>query len=101
VADPQHGLSVGDWIQLVLGTVFSALVVGIGGAMAWFSKTKAAMLTRIDMVEQVNNFQATEIAVLKANHEHLSEELTDIKETTRDTNRKLDDVLLTLKHGRV
>lgn len=98
--DPQHGLSLSDWLQLILGTVLTAIVGGIGGAMAWFSKTKAIMMDRLEEVEKMNNVQSTDIAVLKMQQEHTNEQLSDIRETTRDTNRKVDDVLLAIKQGR-
>ncbi len=79
--------------------------------MAWFAKSNNVIHARIDGVEE-NTGKAlervldrlgdhtTRIAVLETHTDNHIAQLNEIKETTRDTNQKLDSLLLAMKHGR-
>lgn len=94
------GLDAGDW----LAATVAGIAAGLGAAMAWFKGSKGRIYLRIDAVEEKMGTWAemhathdTQLAVLKACQDNINKELTEIKETTKATNIKLDAVLLAVR----
>jgi ABC-type nickel/cobalt efflux system permease component RcnA len=91
VADPK--LDFADWFAVVA----TALVSGIGGAMAWFNSSKKRMDARMDFLEadmrkwdESHAKHSTDIAVMETCQENTEKHLADIGLTTRDTNEKIE-----------
>lgn len=96
MADSQHSLDLTDWIMLVL----SAILSGIGSAMAWLSRTRSTLFARLERVEQLQTAQQRDLAVLTANHEHVAEQFADLRLQLRELHRKLDEVLMVIHNER-
>lgn len=98
MADPTK-LDFADWFSVV-GT---AIVSGIGGAMAWFSSSKRRMHGRINSLEaamilwnEKHAVHTTEIAVVQTCQENTAKQLELINETTRDTNASIKELSQTI-----
>lgn len=96
--DPRS-LDIGDWVGLA-GT---ALLAGIGGAMAWFRTSTAKLHARMQTVEdemkewdRLHAAHTTQLAVVETCQQNTAERLGKIDETTRDTNAKIEHLNETL-----
>lgn len=94
-------LDLGDWIGVVAGGV----TAGVTGAYAYMSgakkelETKMALLDgRMDCYDEGQAHHATKIAVVVNCQENTAATLADLKEQSLETNRKLDQVILSLSH---
>jgi len=97
---PDQGLTIGEW--LTVGA--ASLIAGIGGAMSWFNGTKKDLIQRMNELESkqeditmLHNDHQTQLAVVKSCQENTRMTLDELKETARDVNQKLDQVLLGLQ----
>ena len=91
MADPNK-LDFADWFSIV-GT---AIISGIGGAMAWFASSKRELQRRLTLVEDEMNGHKTNLAVLQTCQENTEKRLDEIGETTRDTNQSLKEMNQTI-----
>ena len=87
MANPDK-LDFADWFSIV-GT---ALVTGIGGAMAWFNRSKRDIYTKLESMEDTVKDHATNLAVLQTSQENTEHRLEEIVETTRDTNHTVKEL---------
>ena len=94
VSNPDK-LDFADWFSVV-GT---AIISGIGGAMAWFNYNKRQLNERMEhMEDQMKTWQekqathTTSLAVLQTCQENTERQLEQISETTRDTNENLKEL---------
>lgn len=84
-------LSTGDWLGIggLAATVAGAVVGGVKGMLGKRDE-------RITALELGHHDQTTQLAVLQTCQENTNVHLEQIRETTRDTNDKLDMVLASL-----
>lgn len=85
-------LDFADWFSIIA----TAMISGIGAAMAWFSSSKREMQKRMTAVEGTMQEHATNLAVLKTCQENTESRLNEISETTRDTNQNLKELSQTM-----
>jgi hypothetical protein len=83
--------------------VATALVSGVGGAMAWFNSSNNKRDARMDFLEaDMRNWDAahakhsTDIAVIETCQEATAKHLESIWQTTRDTNENLKELSQTV-----
>ena len=103
MADPTK-LDVGDW----LAVVSASILMGLGSAMAWFSKSKDKIYARLDAGEERLNDSELQLERLKICQENLHLRLDDIKEEIQlsakngadRVNDKFAQVLDAIKTGR-
>lgn len=88
MSDPTK-LDFADWFAVVA----TAILSGIGGAMAWFNSTKKTILARVDTMERSVDAHVTQLAVIHTNQDHITNRLEEIREMTQDTSRKLDTLM--------
>jgi hypothetical protein len=81
-----------DWFSVVA----TAILSGVGGAMAWFNSTKKEINRRLESVEDSMSGHDTNLAVLQTCQENTEKRLDEIGETTRDTNQSLKDLSQTM-----
>ena len=86
-------LDFADWFTVVA----TALVSGIGGAMAWFNSSNNKRDARMDFLEaDMRNWDAahadhkTQLAVIQNCQKNTENNLEAISLTTRDTNEKIE-----------
>ena len=84
MAEPA-GISLGEWLALGGSVVLSAL----GGALGGMKYGKAQLQLQIGRLGDTMNDHATELAVLKTCQANTEERLSEIRETTRDTNQEI------------
>lgn len=84
-------MSTGDWLGIggLAATVVGSVVGGVKGMLGKRDE-------RITALEAGHHDQTTQIAIIKTCQENTKEHLEQIRETTRDTNEKLDMVLTSL-----
>lgn len=81
--DPHLG--TGDWLGI--GGLAASVVGAIVGGVRTMLGARDARLTTL---EHGHHDQTTELAVLKTCQENTRDQLAQIRETTRDTNEKID-----------
>lgn len=98
MADPTR-LDFADWFSVVA----TAIVSGIGGAMAWFASSKRDLYKKFAALEDnMKGFDAmhadhnTSLAVLQTCQRNTEERLEAIVETTHDTNQSLKELSQTV-----
>lgn len=86
-----------------IGIVATATLAGIAGAMGWFRSQRLKIETdvntlRAEMRSQMDDHHDNDrdIAVLKIEIRNNVERLEEINESTKETNRKLDQLSSTL-----
>lgn len=87
MADPTK-FDFADWFSVVA----TALLSGVGGAMAWFNSTKKDIHRRLHSMETSMTDHHTNLAVLQTCQENTEKRLDEIGETTRDTNQSLKEL---------
>ena len=92
-------LDFADWFTVVA----TALVSGVGGAMAWFNSSNNKRDARMDFLEadmrkwdESHAKHSTEIAVMETCQENTARQLESIGQTTRDTNENLKELSQTV-----
>jgi len=87
----------------IVGIVASAIMVGIGGAMAWFRSQRTELTAdlnelRGEMRSQIDDMHINDrdIAVMKTEIRNNVERLEEINDSTKQTNHKLDKLADTL-----
>lgn len=90
---------VEDWAGALMASIFTGLMAGIGGAMAWFKGSKAKIHLRIDEVEgKVDAFQEQKathdvrLERVETCQENTSVSLTDLKEGQKALHEKMDNL---------
>lgn len=109
---------VESWISRYLFDVLAGAAAGLGTVAAWARAYRLALEKKMADVEEDMNRrfeqvsddnehcyqsrlqQSQDIAVLKAEQRNTASSIQDIKVSTRDTNIKLDDLILELKRRR-
>jgi hypothetical protein len=87
--DPK--LDAGDWVGLG-GLALAVIGSVVGGVKSMFG----ARDTRITNIENGHHEQVTQLAVLQTCQENTRQHLEHIRDSTRDTNDKLDLLLNTM-----
>lgn len=78
-------MKIDEYVALAVATMLTGIVSGIGGAMAWFKKSKEVLHTRINKVKtQVETF-----ADLKAGHDVRLERVETCQENTSEWLKEL------------
>jgi len=87
----------------IVGIVASAIMVGIGGAMAWFRSQRIKIESDIndlrgEMRSQIDDLHTNDrdIAVMKTEIRNNVDRLEEIHDSTKQTNSKLDKLADTL-----
>ena len=87
----------------IVGIVASAIMVGIGGAMAWFRSQRKDIQAdvnelRVEMRTQIDDMHVNDrdIAVMKTEIRNNVERLEEINDSTKQTNTKLDKLADTM-----
>lgn len=87
---------MGEWLAV---TVTSS-IAGMGGAMAWFNKSKQELHTRMTEMEckmegftEMHAEHNTQLAVIENCQMNTASTLFELKGLHADMNKKLDDVL--------
>lgn len=90
MSDSPH-MNTSDWLGLggLAATIVGSVVGGVKGMLGKRDE-------RITALETGHHDQATQLAVLRTCQENTKVHLEQIRETTRDTNEKLDMVLASL-----
>ena len=87
------GLDLGNW---VLELLTAAVIAAMGWIVAAFNRSKHQIEARVDALERDTGTHDTRLAVAQTCQENTERRLTEIKETTKDTNEKLDTLSNTL-----
>ena len=87
----------------------TSMLAGMGGAMAWFNKSKQELLTRMTNIdgpkgrmacyEESHALLDKQIAVVETCQENTANTLVELKALHKDMNRKLDDVLKEIRRS--
>ena len=86
------GISYGDW----LAAAVTILLAALGGIMGWIKSGKKEVHDRLVYLEKNMSEHETRLAVVQTCQENTAERLTEIKETTVDTNSKVEHLNETL-----
>lgn len=86
------GFDIIDWAKTILPSVLA----GLGSAFAMLRGAKKAMDDRMSAIERQQALHTTEIAVIMADHRNSLTRLDDIQETSRDTNKRIEEMQKTL-----
>jgi len=92
-----------DQVLTITGIAASAIMVGIGGAMAWFRSQRISIEAdvndlRCEIRSQIDDLHENDrdIAVMKTEIRNNVERLEEIHDSTKETNQKLDRLADTL-----
>lgn len=83
-------------VETVISVVVTVAIFVVGGVMKWIDRRISAVENTIFGSGESDGHD-TKLAVLKACQENTAKSLEDIKESVRDNNAKLDQVLLALQ----
>ena len=78
-------ITLGEWLAAAVATILSAL----GGTLGGMKYGKSHLLGQIGVLKEDMNNHATELAVLKTCQANTEDRLSEIKDTTRDTNNEI------------
>lgn len=88
MAEPTTGFDLAEWVR----TLIPSILAGIGSALAMLRGAKRALDDRMSRIERQQAVHTTEIAVIAADHRNSLTRLDDIQETSKDTNRRIEEM---------
>lgn len=86
------GTDLIDWAK----TLLPSMLAGLGSAIAMLRGVRRAMDDRMSTIERQQALHTTEIAVIMAEHRNSLTRLDDIQQTSRDTNKRIEEMQKTL-----
>lgn len=84
-------------VQFIVSVV-TGILTAIATVFRWITGLKTALEARMEKIEATATDLSTRVKINDTQHEMAMERLAHIEETTRDTNMKLDQLLLKMVH---
>lgn len=92
MAEATNGFDILDWAK----TLLPSILAGVGSAFAMLRGAQKAMDDRMSSIERQQALHTTDIAVIVAEHRNDLARLDDIQQTSRDTNKRIEEMQKTL-----
>lgn len=99
VADVNSPSDALEWLNRIWGFIVG-VVTAIAGMGAWVSNKISGVEEGVEAVRENLTEAERNIAVLQSSREEDQRRLSSIDTQTRDINRKLDDLIISLARGR-